>query len=89
MQLIERRNGRYLPLTGKPYAWTGGVSAGLMHFHTASTSPESLKEAVLTAGEEHGVTGRTVGLPLFESLEVLGKDRALARIDGALAMLAD
>ncbi|WP_282576391.1 glutamate--tRNA ligase [Streptomyces lichenis] len=65
------------------------------------TSPESLKEAVLAAGEEHGlklgkaqapvrvaVTGRTVGLPLFESLEVLGKDRTLARIDAALAKLA-
>lgn len=34
------------------------------------------------------VTGRTVGLPLFESLEVLGKDRTLARIDAALAKLA-
>jgi len=32
--------------------------------------------------------GRTVGLPLFESLEVLGQDRALARIDAALARLA-
>ncbi|MFD5558844.1 glutamate--tRNA ligase [Streptomyces sp. NPDC127068] len=64
------------------------------------TSPEALKEAVLAAGEEHGlklgkaqapvrvaVTGRTVGLPLFESLEVLGKDRALARIDAALSKL--
>jgi glutamyl-tRNA synthetase len=65
------------------------------------TSPESLKEAVLAAGEAHGlklgkaqapvrvaVTGRTVGLPLFESLEVLGKEKALARIDAALARLA-
>ncbi|WP_138894006.1 glutamate--tRNA ligase [Streptomyces chryseus] len=65
------------------------------------TSPESLKEAVLAAGEEHGlklgkaqapvrvaVTGRTVGLPLFESLEILGKEKTLARIDAALAKLA-
>ncbi|CBG69247.1 putative glutamyl-tRNA synthetase [Streptomyces scabiei 87.22] len=64
------------------------------------TSPESLKEAALAAGEEHGlklgkaqapvrvaVTGRTVGLPLFESLEVLGKDRTLTRIDATLAKL--
>ncbi|MEU1017980.1 glutamate--tRNA ligase [Streptomyces sp. NPDC005900] len=64
------------------------------------SSPESLKEAVLAAGEEHGlklgkaqapvrvaVTGRTIGLPLFESLEILGKDKALARIDAALAKL--
>ncbi|MHC3453115.1 glutamate--tRNA ligase [Streptomyces prasinus] len=65
------------------------------------TSAESLKEAVLAAGEAHGlklgkaqapvrvaVTGRTVGLPLFESLEVLGKETTLARIDAALAKLA-
>jgi glutamyl-tRNA synthetase len=64
------------------------------------TSPDSLKEAVLAAGEAHGlklgkaqapvrvaVTGRTVGLPLFESLQVLGRDRTLARIDAALAKL--
>jgi glutamyl-tRNA synthetase len=64
------------------------------------TSPESLKEAVLAAGETHGlklgkaqapvrvaVTGRTVGLPLFESLEILGKETTLARIDAALAKL--
>ncbi|RLU96700.1 glutamate--tRNA ligase [Streptomyces griseocarneus] len=65
------------------------------------SSPESLKEAVLAAGEAHGlklgkaqapvrvaVTGRTVGLPLFESLEILGRERTLARIDAALAKLA-
>ncbi|MEW2545604.1 glutamate--tRNA ligase [Streptomyces sp. NPDC047002] len=62
---------------------------------------EPLKDAVLAAGEEHGlklgkaqaplrvaVTGRTVGLPLFESLEVLGRERTLARVDAALAKLA-
>ncbi|MGY0069961.1 glutamate--tRNA ligase [Streptomyces sp. QTS137] len=64
------------------------------------TSAESLKEAVLAAGEAHGlklgkaqapvrvaVTGRTVGLPLFESLEVLGREQTLTRIDAALAKL--
>jgi glutamyl-tRNA synthetase len=62
---------------------------------------DALKGAVLAAGEEHGlklgkaqapvrvaVTGRTVGLPLFESLEVLGRERTLARVDAALARLA-
>ncbi|MFJ9418383.1 glutamate--tRNA ligase [Streptomyces sp. NPDC101227] len=66
-----------------------------------TSGPEPLKEAVLAAGEEHGlklgkaqapvrvaVTGRTVGLPLFESLEILGKERTIARIDAALAKLA-
>lgn len=65
------------------------------------SSPEALKEAVLAAGEAHGlklgkaqapvrvaVTGRTVGLPLFESLQVLGRERSLTRIDRALARLA-
>ncbi|MGW4376660.1 glutamate--tRNA ligase [Streptomyces albidoflavus] len=65
------------------------------------SSAEALKEAVLKAGEAHGlklgkaqapvrvaVTGRTVGLPLFESLQILGKDTSLARIDAALAKLA-
>lgn len=62
---------------------------------------EPLKDAVLAAGEAHGlklgkaqaplrvaVTGRTVGLPLFESLEVLGRERTLLRVDSALAKLA-
>ena len=31
--------------------------------------------------------GSSVGLPLFESLEVLGRERTLSRIDGALAEL--
>lgn len=34
------------------------------------------------------VTGRTVGLPLFESVELLGRERTLARIDAAAARLA-
>ena len=33
------------------------------------------------------VTGRTVGPPLFESLEVLGRDETLARVDRALERL--
>ena len=33
------------------------------------------------------VTGRSVSPPLFGSLELLGRDRALARIDDALAKL--
>jgi glutamyl-tRNA synthetase len=61
---------------------------------------EPLKAAVLAAGESHSlklgkaqaplrvaVTGRTVGLPLFESLEALGRPRTLARVDAALERL--
>ncbi|WP_431037067.1 glutamate--tRNA ligase [Streptomyces sp. P6-2-1] len=67
----------------------------------ADWKAEALKEAVLEAGTEHGlklgkaqapvrvaVTGRTIGLPLFESLEILGREKTLARVDAALARLA-
>jgi glutamyl-tRNA synthetase len=61
-----------------------------------SWTAESLKEALEAVGAERGlklgktqapvrvaVTGRSVGLPLFESLEVLGRDRTVARISAA------
>ncbi|MFD6096836.1 glutamate--tRNA ligase [Nocardiopsis flavescens] len=61
---------------------------------------ESLKGSVEQAGAVHGlklgkaqapvrvaVTGRTVGLPLFESLELLGRGRTLARLRAALDRL--
>ncbi|MCA2218489.1 glutamate--tRNA ligase [Wangella sp. NEAU-J3] len=61
---------------------------------------EPLKAALERVGEQHGlklgktqapvrvaVTGRTVGLPLFESLEVLGRERTLARLTAARARL--
>jgi len=62
---------------------------------------ESLKAATERVGAARGlklgkaqapvrvaVTGRTVGLPLFESLAVLGRERTLTRLDAALAKLA-
>jgi len=61
---------------------------------------EVLKDIVAEVGLTHGlklgkaqapvrmaVTGRSVGLPLFESLEVLGKGRTLARLDNAISRL--
>jgi glutamyl-tRNA synthetase len=33
------------------------------------------------------VTGRSVGLPLFESLEMLGRERTLARLAAARARI--
>ncbi|WP_460747972.1 glutamate--tRNA ligase [Myceligenerans cantabricum] len=63
---------------------------------------EPLKETVTAVGEKHGlklgkaqaplrvaVTGRRIGLPLFESLEVLGRERTLARVDAATGRLAE
>ena len=71
-------------------------------FEQADWQADALKQVVESVGAEHGlklgkaqapvrvaVTGRTVGLPLFESLEVLGRERTLARVDAALARLAD
>ncbi len=61
-----------------------------------SWDAESTKSALEAVGAERGlklgkaqapvrvaVTGRTVGLPLFESLEVLGRERTLTRLRAA------
>jgi glutamyl-tRNA synthetase len=61
---------------------------------------EELKARLEAVGAERGlklgkaqapvrvaVTGRTVGLPLFESLAILGRDRTLERIDTAIGRL--
>ncbi|MGI5187710.1 hypothetical protein ACQEVI_06160 [Promicromonospora sp. CA-289599] len=71
-------------------------------FADVAWEAEALKDTVTTAGEAHGmklgkaqapvrvaVTGRRIGLPLFESLEVLGRERTLARIDAAQARLTE
>ncbi|QNA72033.1 glutamate--tRNA ligase [Streptomyces sp. So13.3] len=60
-----------------------------------------LKAVLEAVGAKHGlklgkaqapirvaVTGRTIGLPLFESMELLGRDRVLARLDAATERLA-
>jgi glutamyl-tRNA synthetase len=70
-------------------------------FETAPWDAESLKAALEAVGAERGlklgkaqapvrvaVTGRSVGLPLFESLEVLGRERTQARLRAALSKLA-
>ena len=62
----------------------------------ASGSADALHEVTLAVGERHGlkldkaqapirvaVTGRTVGPPLFESLELLGRERTLERLQAA------
>ena len=63
---------------------------------SAELLEQRCREAAEAAGMKAGdfftpirvaVTGRTVSPPLFASLELLGRDRALARIDAALAKL--
>jgi glutamyl-tRNA synthetase len=66
-------------------------------FATVDWNPEALKNVVEVVGAASDVklgklqapvrvatTGRSVGPPLFESLEVLGRDETLRRIDAAL-----
>ncbi|WP_344967855.1 glutamate--tRNA ligase [Streptosporangium fragile] len=72
----------------------------LARLETVAMDPESLKTALEEVGAEHGlklgkaqapvrvaVTGRTVGLPLFESIEALGRERTVERLRAALARL--
>ena len=74
----------------------GLLTAAIGAFEAVAWEAESLKAALEAVGAERGlklgktqapvrvaVTGRSVGLPLFESLEVLGRDRGLARLRAA------
>ncbi|GAT67534.1 glutamate--tRNA ligase [Planomonospora sp. ID91781] len=76
------------------------LSGYLARLETADMDPESLKTALEEVGAEHGlklgkaqapvrvaVTGRTVGLPLFESIEALGRERSIERLRAALTRL--
>jgi glutamyl-tRNA synthetase len=69
-------------------------------YATCEWDASVLKDVLQAAGEDLGlklnktqapvrvaVTGRTVGPPLFESLEVLGRERTLARLAAARARL--
>src|SRR5256714_6764702 len=74
----------------------GLLDAAIGAFEAVAWEAGSLKAALEAVGAERGlklgktqapvrvaVTGRSVGLPLFESLEVLGRDRGLARLRAA------
>ncbi|MEV4391561.1 glutamate--tRNA ligase [Nonomuraea sp. NPDC049607] len=76
------------------------LGAYLTRLETVPWDAESLKEALEEVGAPLGlklgktqapvrvaITGRTVGLPLFESIEVLGRERATERIRAALGRL--
>jgi glutamyl-tRNA synthetase len=76
------------------------LGAAVAAFETVPWHAEALKTAVEAVGLERGlklgkaqapvrvaVTGRSVGLPLFESLEVLGRGRTQGRLRAALARL--
>jgi glutamyl-tRNA synthetase len=76
------------------------LAAAEKAYRDAPWEAEELKARLEQVGAAHGlklgkaqapvrvaVTGRTVGLPLFESLAILGRDRSLARIAAADARL--
>jgi glutamyl-tRNA synthetase len=77
------------------------LGAAVAAFETAPWHADALRSALETVGAQRGlklgkaqapvrvaVTGRAVGLPLFESLEVLGRDRTVGRLRAALSRLA-
>jgi len=85
----------------KQPAFAAVLAAAAERFATVTWDAEHLREATAAAGEACGVgslaraqepvrlavTGRSVGPPLFESLEVLGRERTLARLGEALGRL--
>jgi glutamyl-tRNA synthetase len=64
-------------------------AAALKESIEASMAAYEIKLGKAQAPLRVAVTGRSVGPPLFESLEVLGRDETLRRIDAALARAAD
>jgi glutamyl-tRNA synthetase len=82
--------------------WASAVlSETTVAYATAEWNHDSLKAVIEQVGEKHGlklgkvqapirvaITGRTVGPPLFESLELLGRDTTLARLAAASQRLA-
>ncbi len=76
------------------------LTDALAAYETCEWSPESLHEATLAVAERHGrklgkaqapirvaVTGRTVGPPLFESLDVLGRVEVIRRLRATLGRI--
>jgi glutamyl-tRNA synthetase len=83
----------------KQPAFAALLDAALEAYATVEWEAGALKESTLAAGASVGVTqlgkaqapirlavtGRSVGPPLFESLELLGRERTLVRLATALA----
>ncbi|HEX4083186.1 MAG TPA: glutamate--tRNA ligase family protein [Acidimicrobiales bacterium] len=78
------------------------LAAALDAYASCPWSADALKEVTLAVADAAGrklgkaqapirvaVTGRTVGPPLFESLEVLGRDAVLRRLQAALDRLPE
>ena len=82
--------------------WASAVlSETTTAYVTAEWNHDALKAVIEQVGEKHGlklgkvqapirvaITGRTVGPPLFESLELLGRETTLARLAAATQRLS-
>lgn len=87
----------------KQPAFAAILAGAAARFAECEWDAASIRAATVAAGEEAGVTqlgkaqepirlavtGRTVGPPLFEALEVLGRPKTLARIQAAQARLPE
>ena len=60
----------------------------LDHAFRALAEREAVKVAQAARVARVAITGSTSGPPLFESLEILGRDTCLGRVDAALALLS-
>ena len=70
-------------------AHRGGWTSGALHAATQEVADSvGRKLGKAQAPIRIAVTGRRVGPPLFEALEVLGPDRTLARLQSAVDLLA-
>lgn len=82
----------------------GAILAGVIErYATIDWTADAIRQATVDAGEAAGVaslakaqepvrlavTGRTVGPPLFESLQVLGRDKTVARLQAGLSRLPE
>lgn len=90
-----------LPRSGDPREASAWLAAAAELIASIGTSdPDALEEAVRARAQESGtglgdfmhplrsaITGSTVSPPMFGSLEILGAERALKRIETALSIL--
>ena len=88
--------------TRRQPAFAAVLAAAAARYAAIEWQADDIHQATVAAGEDAGVeqlskaqapvrlavTGRSVGPPLWESLELLGRDRTIARLDAAQARLS-
>ena len=83
-RLPERRN-RLKPGTWRRVSSTVGAAVAAISSDDRTTTLAGVSPSRRSV--RVAVTGGTVSPPIFETLEVLGRERSLARLDAALASL--